>query len=110
KLKLALKAGVRLAAGSDMWVRYPGKKRGEATMMMFEALVDAGLSPLETIRAGTNNAAELLGWQDRLGSMEAGKFADLIAVAGDPLKDIIELKRVRFVMKSGEVVRNEIAK
>jgi imidazolonepropionase-like amidohydrolase len=110
KLKLALKAGVRLAAGSDMWVRYPGKKRGEATMMMFEALVDAGLPPLETIRAGTNNAAELLGWQDRLGSIEAGKFADLIAVAGDPLKDITELKRVRFVMKGGDVVRNEIAK
>jgi imidazolonepropionase-like amidohydrolase len=110
KLKLALKAGVRLAAGSDMWVRYPGKKRGEATMMMFEALVDAGLPPLETIRAGTNNAAGLLGWQDRVGSIEAGKFADLIAVAGDPLKDITELKRVRFVMKGGDVVRNELVK
>lgn len=110
KLKLALKAGVKLAAGSDMWVRYPGKKRGEATMMMFEALVDAGLSPLEAIRAATTNAAELLGWQDRLGSIEANKFADLIAVAGDPLKDINELKRVKFVMKGGEVVKHELAK
>ncbi len=110
KLQRSLKAGVKIAAGSDMWVRYPGKNRGEATMMMFEALVDAGLPPLETIRAGTINAAELLGWQDRMGSIEAGKFADLIAVSGDPLKDISELKRVKFVMKGGEVVKNELAK
>ncbi len=110
KLKLALKAGVKLAAGSDMWMRYPGKKRGEATMLMFEALVDAGLPPLEAIRASTTNAAELLGWQDRLGSIEANKFADLIAVPGDPLKDINELKRVKFVMKGGEVIKHELAK
>jgi imidazolonepropionase-like amidohydrolase len=51
-----------------------------------------------------------LGWQDRAGSVEAGKFADLIAVAGDPLKDINELKRVKFVMKGGEVVKNELPK
>jgi imidazolonepropionase-like amidohydrolase len=110
KLQRALKAGVKLAAGSDMWMRYPGKQRGEATMIMFEALVDAGLQPAETIRAATINAAELLGWQDRTGGVEAGKFADLIAVAGDPLKDIGELKRVKFVMKGGEVVKNELPK
>ena len=110
KLRRALKAGVKIAAGSDMWMRYPDKKRGEATTVMFEAMVDAGLSQIETIRAATINAAELLGWQDRAGSVEAGKFADLIAVAGDPLKDITELKRVRFVMKGGEVVKNELPK
>jgi imidazolonepropionase-like amidohydrolase len=110
KLQRALKAGVKIAAGSDMWMRYPGKKRGEATTVMFEAMVDAGLPQIETIRAATINAAELLGWQDRAGSVEAGKFADLIAVAGDPLKDIGELKRVRFVMKGGEVVKNELPK
>jgi imidazolonepropionase-like amidohydrolase len=110
KLQRALKAGVKIAAGSDMWMRYPGKKRGEATMVMFEAMVDAGLPQIETIRASTINAAELLGWQDRVGSVEAGKFADLIAVAGDPLKDITELKRVKFVMKGGEVVKNELPK
>jgi imidazolonepropionase-like amidohydrolase len=110
KLQRALKAGVKVAAGSDMWMRYPGKKRGEATTVMFEAMVDAGLPQIETIRAATINAAELLGWQDRTGSVEAGKFADLVAVAGDPLKDITELKRVRFVMKGGEVVKNEFTK
>jgi imidazolonepropionase-like amidohydrolase len=110
KLKLALKAGVKLAAGSEMWVRYPEKKRGEATMMMFEALVEAGLPPLEAIRAATANAAELLGWQDRVGSVEANKVADLIAVTGDPLKDINELKQVKFVMKGGEVVKHEFTK
>ncbi len=110
KLQRALKAGVKIAAGSDMWMRYPGKKRGEATMVMFEAMVDAGLSQIETIRAATINAAELMGGQDLVGSVEAGKFADLIAVAGDPLKDVGELKRVRFVMKGGEVVKNELPK
>src|SRR5262249_19529419 len=110
KIMRATKAGVKLAAGSDMWMNYPGKKRGEATMIMFEAMVDAGLSHIETIRAGTINAAELLGWQDRTGSVEAGKLADLIAVAGDPLKDISELKRVKFVMKGGEVVKSELPK
>jgi len=73
-------------------------------------MVDAGLSQIETIRAATINAAELMGGQDLVGSVEAGKFADLIAVAGDPLKDVGELKRVRFVMKGGEVVKNELPK
>lgn len=60
--------------------------------MIFEALVEAGLPPLEAIRAATANTADLLGWQDRVGNIEANKFADVIAAAGDPLKDINELK------------------
>jgi imidazolonepropionase-like amidohydrolase len=51
----------------------------------------------------------MLGWQDRIGAIESGKFADLIAVAGDPIADITELERVRFVMKGGQVVRNDLA-
>jgi imidazolonepropionase-like amidohydrolase len=63
---------------------------------------------LDVIRAITTNAAEMLGWQDRIGAVETGKFADLVAVAGDPIADISELERVKFVMKNGEVVRNDL--
>ncbi len=59
------------------------------------------------IRAATVNAAELMGWQDRVGAVEAGKFADLIAVDGDPLADIKVLLHVKFVMKNGVVIRKE---
>jgi imidazolonepropionase-like amidohydrolase len=62
---------------------------------------------LDVIRAITTNAAEMLGWQDRIGAVEPGKFADLVAVPGDPIADITELERVRFVMKNGEVIKNE---
>jgi imidazolonepropionase-like amidohydrolase len=62
---------------------------------------------LDVIRAITTNAAEMLGWQDRIGAIEPGKFADLIAVTGDPIADIRELERVRFVMKDGRTIRND---
>jgi len=88
---------------------YPGKTRGQATAMMFPALHNVDMPPLEILRAVTSNAAEMLGWQDRMGAVESGKFADLVAVAGDPIADISELERVRFVMKSGRVVRNDFA-
>jgi imidazolonepropionase-like amidohydrolase len=67
------------------------------------------MSTLDVIRAVTVNAAEMLGWQDKIGAIEPGKFSDLVAVAGDPIADITELERVRFVMKNGEVVRNDFA-
>ena len=63
---------------------------------------------LDVIRAITTNAAEMLGWQDKVGAIELGKFADLVAVAGDPIADITELERVRFVMKDGKVARNDL--
>jgi imidazolonepropionase-like amidohydrolase len=77
--------------------------------MMFSNLHDAGMPSLEIIRAVTINAAAMLGWQDRVGAVEPGKFADLIAVTGDPIADVTELERVRFVMKDGQVIRNDIA-
>jgi len=104
-----LKSGVKFAAGSDMCWFYPGKTRGQASATMFSALHKAGMPPLDILRAVTSNAAEMLGWQDRVGAVEAGKFADLVAVGGDPLADITELERVRFVMKEGQVVRNDLA-
>ena len=76
----------------------------------FEALVkQGGLSPARAIQAGTTINAEVMGWQDQIGSIDKGKYADLIAVSGDPLADITELQRVKFVMKGGKVVRNELA-
>jgi imidazolonepropionase-like amidohydrolase len=103
-----LRSGVKFAAGSDMCWYSPGKTCGEASVATLLNLRAAGVSAIDVIRAITVNAAEMLGWQDRVGSIEPGKFADLIAVAGDPLADITELERVRFVMKGGEVVRNDL--
>jgi imidazolonepropionase-like amidohydrolase len=102
------KSGVKFAAGSDMCWFYPGKTRGQASATMFPHLHDAGMPSINILRAVTCSAAEMLGWQDRIGSVEPGKFADLIAVAGDPIADITELERVRFVMKGGQVIRNDI--
>jgi imidazolonepropionase-like amidohydrolase len=104
-----LKSGVKFAAGSDMCWFYPGKTRGQASTATFVNLRDAGMPPLDVIRAVTTSAAEMLGWSDRIGTIEPGKFADLIAVSGDPVADIRELERVRFVMKGGQVVRNDLA-
>src|SRR5438309_1790576 len=102
-----LKSGVKFAAGSDMCWFYPGKSRGQASAGTLVKLCDAGMPPLDVIRSITTNAAEMLSWQDRVGAVEPGKFADLVAVAGDPLADITELERVRFVMKDGQVIRND---
>jgi imidazolonepropionase-like amidohydrolase len=95
--KLALRHHVKIAFGLDEAADYLPRE--------FEALVRGGMSPLDAIRAATVNAATLLGWQDDAGAIEPGKFADLIAVVGDPLKDITAMERVKFVMKGGEVVR-----
>jgi len=108
-LRRAMKAGVKIAPGSDMWWRYPGRTRGQASLLMLTALRRAGMPAAAIIRAVTADAAELLGWQDRVGTVEAGKFADLVSISGDPLADIAELERVRFVMKGGAVVKNEFA-
>ncbi len=104
-----LKSGVKFAAGSDMCWFYPGKTRGQSSTATFVNLRQAGMSAPDVIRAVTVNAAEMLGWQDKIGAIEPGKFADLVAVASDPIADITELERIRFVMKNGEVVKNDFA-
>ncbi len=104
-----LKSGVKFAAGSDMGWYFPGKTRGQASVSRFPVLHEAGMTSLDVLRAITTNAAEMLGWQDKVGAIEPGKFADLVAVSGDPVADITELERVRFVMKDGQVVRNDFA-
>jgi imidazolonepropionase-like amidohydrolase len=108
-VRRVMKSGVKVAAGSDMCWFYPGKTRGEASVGTFVNLSRAGFPPLDTIRALTINAAEMLGWQDRIGAIEPGKFADLVAVGGNPIADITELERVSFVMKDGQVVRNDLS-
>jgi imidazolonepropionase-like amidohydrolase len=106
-VRRVLKSGVKFAAGSDMGWFYPGKTRGQASVSRFPTLHQAGMPSLDVIRAVTSNAAEMLGWQDRIGAIEPGKFADLVAVSGDPIADITELERVRFVMKGGKIFRND---
>lgn len=108
RVQRVLKSGVKFALGSDMWFDYPGKTRGQATTIMFEALRDLGMPNADIIRGSTANAAELLGWEDRVGAIGVGKFADIVAVSGDPLQDITELQRTKFVMKGGAVIKNEI--
>ncbi len=107
-VRRVLRSGVRYAVGSDMCWYYPGKTRGEASALTLTNLHAAGMPALELIRAATSSAAEMLGWQDRVGSLEPGHYADLIAVSGDPLADVTELQRVRFVMKGGQPIRNDL--
>ena len=101
-IRIAVAGGVRIALGTDAGV-YPHGRNGRE----FELLVTmGGMTPMAAIQAGTMNAATLLGMERDIGSVEAGKFADLVAVNGDPLADITVLQRPVFVMKGGEVFRS----
>jgi imidazolonepropionase-like amidohydrolase len=99
-----LKAGVKVTFGTDAGA---GPDHGNQADE-FKFLVDYGMTPAQSLRAATAVASELLGWQDRIGTIEKGKFADIVAVAGNPLDDITEMTRVKFVMKGGTVVRNDL--
>jgi imidazolonepropionase-like amidohydrolase len=103
---IAVRKGVKIAYGTDAggyaWTENQAKE--------FAYMVRYGMTPLQAIKSATIVAADLLERPNDLGAIEAGKFADIIAVTGDPLTDITELQRVRFVMKGGEVVRNEITR
>jgi len=95
-----LAAGVPMAMGSDVGPFPHGTQAREFVLM-----VEYGMSPLEALRAGTLNAAKLLGWEGRIGALHAGYLADIVAVSGDPLADIAALQRVDFVMKGGVVYK-----
>jgi imidazolonepropionase-like amidohydrolase len=101
-LKRAVAAGVKTAFGTDAGVFPHGWNAKQ-----FAFLVKCGMTPLQAIQAATVSAADLLGWSDRVGAVAAGLYADLIAVSGDPLQDITELERVRFVMKGGVVYKKD---
>jgi imidazolonepropionase-like amidohydrolase len=95
----AFKAGVRVAFGTDAAVYPHGLNAHE-----FASMVKLGLTPMQAIQSATVSAADLLGWSDRVGSIEQGRFADIIAVSGDPTVDVTVLERVSFVMKGGQVI------
>jgi imidazolonepropionase-like amidohydrolase len=101
----SLKKGVKIALGTDAG-GFDWKELNQAKE--FEYYVQYGMTPMQAIRSGTAVPAALLGWGDKIGSVEAGKWADLVAVSGDPLKDISEVERVKFVMKGGMVYRNDV--
>jgi imidazolonepropionase-like amidohydrolase len=98
----AWKGGDKMAFGTDAGV-YPHGDNAR----QFAYMVQYGMTPMQAIQAATINAADLIGWKDRVGSVTPGKFADIIAVQGDPTRDPTELTRVRFVMKGGAVVKSD---
>jgi imidazolonepropionase-like amidohydrolase len=99
----AIKAGVKVALGTDAAVYPHGLNAHELDVYVNQF----GMTPLAAIQTGTLNAADLMGWTDRTGSIEPGKWADIIAIEGDPLKDIRTLQHVNFVMKSGIVYKDQ---
>ena len=100
----AFKAGVRVALGTDAGVYPHGLNGGE-----FWSMVELGMTPVQALQAGTANAAELMGWSDRIGAVRQGMFADMVAVKGNPLDDVRSLEHVQFVMKDGTVYKNELS-
>jgi imidazolonepropionase-like amidohydrolase len=103
--KKAFAAGVKIGFGTDAAVYPHGLNAHE-----FAVYVKLGMTPLQAIQTATINDADLLGWSDKVGTIEPGKWADIVAVDGDPLADVTTLERVKFVMKGGEVVKNLYSK
>jgi len=101
----AFQAGAKMAFGTDAGV-YPHGDNAK----QFAKMVEWGMQPIDAIQAATINAADLIGWKDKVGVLEAGHYADLIAVNGDPLADVKALQSPVFVMKGGQVARNDAAK
>jgi imidazolonepropionase-like amidohydrolase len=104
-VKKAFEAGVKIGMGTDAAVYPHGLNAHELAVY-----VSLGMSPLQAIQTATINDADLLGWSNKVGTIEPGKWADIIAVDGDPLQDVTTLQHVKFVMKGGEVVKNDYSK
>ena len=100
-------AGVNMAAGTDSGT--PGVVIGKGLHKELELMVEAGMSPMEAITAGTRNAADNLGKANDLGTIESGKLADIIAVSGDPLKDIRDTRGIKLVIKDGKILVNRVS-
>ena len=109
RLRRAHKIGVTLAFGSDLIFYAPDETRGTWTMSLIDVFVEAGILPQDILRALIPNAARLLGVEKVRGAISPGQFADIIAVAENPLDNISTLKRVNFVMKNGKVFKQAAA-
>src|SRR5207244_68651 len=103
--KKAFEAGVKIGLGTDAAVYPHGLNAHELAVY-----VSLGMTPLQAIQTATINDADLLGWSDKIGSVEPGKWADIIANEGDTMQDVTARKRRKCVMKCGEVVKNDYAK
>ena len=101
----AFQAGAKMAFGTDSGV-YPHGDNAK----QFAKMVEWGMKPIDALQASTINAADLIGWSEKVGSLEKGRYADLVAVDGDPLSDVRILESVKFVMKGGVVARDDFAK
>jgi imidazolonepropionase-like amidohydrolase len=101
----ALAAGLPIGFATDAPVYPHGKNARELSLR-----VELGEGPMSAIVSATSLNAEIIGWSDRVGAVERGKFADLIAVEGNPLRDVTEVERVRFVMKGGKIYKNELTR
>jgi imidazolonepropionase-like amidohydrolase len=97
----ALKANLKIAVGIDDEPQYLPKE--------VEALVRGGMTTLQALQSATMNGAALLNWSDRIGTIEPGKFADIIAIDGDPIQNINAIEKVVFVMKDGVTFKNDLA-
>ena len=103
--KTALKVGVKIAFGTDAGVFPHGTQVKE-----FKIYTDLGMTPMQAIQTATTSAAELMSWSGKVGVVAKGSYADMVAVSGDPTKDITELERVKWVMKSGKVYKDQLGK
>ncbi len=101
-MKRAIAKGVKIGMGTDAAV-YPHGRNPEE----FHKLVDLGIAPLDALRAGTTVDAELLGIQNTVGTLEAGKLADVVVIPGDPIQNIRQVEKILFVMKEGVIYRDD---
>ena len=108
-LEMAIEEGVNIALGTD---QHPAEPNDGTTATAREAqyYVEAGMTPLQALRSATVETARLLGAEQDIGSLEPGKYADIVAVGGNPAEDIKALRQILFVMKGGKTYRNDLAK
>jgi imidazolonepropionase-like amidohydrolase len=110
RIQRALLAGVKIAFGSDMYYQDPNLNRGQITVGTYRSYTDAGMTNLQILQSATMHPGSLVAREGKIGLIEPGYFADIIAVPENPLENILTLENVHFVMKEGSIVKNDTAK